>query len=79
MGGLRSCAVGGGGGGANGRTEAIADGTNPSLPERTDPEGLCRWKDALGCGRDALVASGLLPQNTQNGLRPSRIDTDGWD
>ena len=66
-------------GGANGRTEAIADGTSPSLPERTDPEGFCRWKDALGCGRDALVASGLLPQNTQNGLRPSRIDTDGWD
>ena len=52
----------------NGHAGAIADGTSPSLPGRVNPEGSRRWRDALGYGRDALVASGFLPRNTQNGF-----------
>ena len=63
----------------NGRAGAIADGTSPSLPGRVNPEGSRRWRDALGYGRDALVASVFFfyhgihrtaspTQNTQNVL-----------
>ena len=62
----------------NGRAGAIADGTSPSLPGRVNPEGSRRWGDALGYGRDALVASVFFyhgihrtaspTQNTQNVL-----------